>query len=451
MPKRALRFPEATNGRVPLSHCHFTVKVPPAGAINFIWDLESTGLDTKTDDITQIGCVCGLIVDGKWSALRSTVDNRPLEFSVYVSTDRHIPDEVVRLTGVAREYLDVHGVPLETALLRWAEWCQVVKSTHMTKGRVLWFVAHNGNSFDLPLLLAQEERHCGWQPGAFLRQVGVSAIVDTVVLSRRLRWPPQSGRKSHKLQDLYSGVFGIPIFCQHDALGDCRALADLMMVEPFLSAWRNKPIAWTLHEFSKSHSHNMVQQNRHQQILSAGCGAAGNSSRCTPAASSSNTNSTGISSRAGGVLLYGSGTTVGLCNYSNNYRTTTSTDTSSSSTHHPSLQMLTGSAAAPNNSVRYGRSSSDGGNSSAKVCDAGLQKPLCSEGYVTGKSHIIRSRGGKKVNSTSSSKTCTPSWNADGTADEEVTVTVKCSARVLCSFLLVLWLLVLLCRNLLYT
>lgn len=261
------------------------------GVLCFFWDLEATGLHINYDDITQIACVCRRFYFSQAnnkaqhpaSGASSSDDDEPHlkpdsptsgpkrtdiaedkqtgsgywepvpgfpedVFNCYVYTDRVIPEPVVQLTGITNEFLDKHGVSFEQAISDWAAWIASARRQH--QHCPVWFVAHNGNRYDLPLLFQQEVRKLGQPPGTFLNSVGVVGIVDTVVLSRRLPWGELGhARRSHKLQALYFDVFHEDMPNEHDALGDVTGLAALMDQEPFLFAWCNVSVGWNLSQY----------------------------------------------------------------------------------------------------------------------------------------------------------------------------------------------------------
>eukprot|EP00917_Polyrhabdina_sp_WS-2016_P014223 GHVP01031178.1.p1 GENE.GHVP01031178.1~~GHVP01031178.1.p1 ORF type:complete len:1103 (+),score=169.50 GHVP01031178.1:113-3421(+) len=235
------------------------------GTLCFFWDLEATGLDTSVDDITQIGCVCRLFRHNEWWNPIEEIDTLSDTFSRYVITSKAIPSDVIGLTGITNDILNSLGVSFHDALSDWQTW--VLKFRPRFPKCPIWFIAHNGNGFDLPLLLTQEERRCCQNAGTFLSEIGVTGLVDTVILSRRLKWPPDSQeegisirhskikpdqKRSHRLQDLYQDIMHEVMPGRHDALGDVVGLAALMTKEPFLSAWRTMKIGWTTNEFLSS-------------------------------------------------------------------------------------------------------------------------------------------------------------------------------------------------------
>jgi hypothetical protein len=160
------------------------------GVLCFFWDLEATGLKTFDDDITQIACVCrrfyfpfqnmtsneivqtieeslsNNINSGRWEPVHGYPEK---DFNCYVYTDRIIPEPVVNLTGITNEFLEKHGVSIQQAVQNWATWVSSAKQQY--ENCPVWFVAHNGNQFDLPLLFHQEVSKLGQPAGAFLTSV----------------------------------------------------------------------------------------------------------------------------------------------------------------------------------------------------------------------------------------------------------------------------------------
>eukprot|EP01066_Platyproteum_vivax_P004025 Platyproteum_vivax@DN15056_c0_g1_i1.p1 len=218
----------------------FTIAPPADGVLCFFWDLESTGLQTDHDEITQIGCAPRLFYQGKWSEVPAECE---AEFSCFVKADKSIPPPISKLTGITDEILKEKGISLNKALSDWREWIDTMRSAY--PDFAVWFVAHNGNRFDIPLLFHLERHKLERPPGDFFRQIKLTGIVDTLVLSRCLPWYKKASR-SHKLEVLYSEMFNEKMPHVHNALGDVRGLAALMTKDPFLSAWQGGgPMGWS--------------------------------------------------------------------------------------------------------------------------------------------------------------------------------------------------------------
>lgn len=91
-------------------------------------DLETTGLDPKTDKIIEVGAVV-------WD----TKEKKPLRMlSELVQVEQKLEPEIVRITGITDSDLEAFGLSLEVVLQRLADltrYCDYV-------------VAHNGRAFD---------------------------------------------------------------------------------------------------------------------------------------------------------------------------------------------------------------------------------------------------------------------------------------------------------------
>lgn len=111
-------------------------------------DFETTGLDTGNDRITEIGMV---LWDGE--------KHRPLlQSSIFVYDpgieERLTPETVLmmeRVCGLTPQILKEFGVPAPLALSIVASMCEIHKPEYI--------VAHNGENYDRPLLMAELARH----------------------------------------------------------------------------------------------------------------------------------------------------------------------------------------------------------------------------------------------------------------------------------------------------
>ena len=106
-------------------------------------DFESTGLDTATDRITEVGL-----------ALWDCESQRPLVtigmFLYDEKTYPKLPEEVVRITGITDEMLVEFGTD-PTTNLKWLD-------SFCKEHRVDYLVGHNIAGFDRPLLFAELDR-----------------------------------------------------------------------------------------------------------------------------------------------------------------------------------------------------------------------------------------------------------------------------------------------------
>ena len=153
-------------------------------------DVETTGLSTAEDKITEIGAV--RIENGE------EVDS----FSMLIDPERVIPEKVTELTGITAAML--RGQPtIEQVIGDFAKFCE---------GCVL--VAHNA-SFDM----------------AFFRRAFRDAnlpfeypVLDTLTLSRNF----YKGQKSHKLGALCK-FLGVSLTNAHRAVHDARATGEVLL------------------------------------------------------------------------------------------------------------------------------------------------------------------------------------------------------------------------------
>lgn len=155
-----------------------------------VLDVETTGLNTSVDKITEIGAV--RIENGVEVA----------EYSMLIDPERAIPDKVTELTGINAAML--RGQPtIEQVIGEFAEFCE---------GCVL--VAHNA-SFDMSFFRR-----------AF-RDAGLPfthPVLDTLALTRNY----YRQQKSHKLGQLCK-MLGISLTNAHRAVHDARATGEVLI------------------------------------------------------------------------------------------------------------------------------------------------------------------------------------------------------------------------------
>ena len=169
------------------------------------YDLETTGLNTKTNEIIQLAIVC---VNSRKNA----------EFSRLCYPDGEIDSGASAVHGWTKRKLQEHGaVPFGEA---WAE-CEGWLEQTFNGTRPLVWAAHNGRRFDRPIL----ERHIRQLPiGRSEAFSGERAThVDTLVLARAAL-PKRFGPGSHSLARLHDDAGEGPIADAHDAIADARAL-----------------------------------------------------------------------------------------------------------------------------------------------------------------------------------------------------------------------------------
>lgn len=106
-------------------------------------DVETTGLDTKEDQIIEIGAVI-------WD----TEAKIPLEmYSAFVLPKKlPLPEEITRITGIKEEWLRAYGKSL-------AQVMGYIDALLIKTFDPDYILAHNGENYDRPLILAELDRH----------------------------------------------------------------------------------------------------------------------------------------------------------------------------------------------------------------------------------------------------------------------------------------------------
>jgi DNA polymerase III epsilon subunit family exonuclease len=166
-----------------------------------VFDLETTGLSSRNDDIIQIAAM--RIIDGE-------IQTNDF-FSSYVKPSRPISPFISSYTGITNN--DVRNAPLPKEIF--PEFSGFCKDSLL--------VAHNGLRFDIPFVLRTCERY-----GIKTRD---SHFIDSIHLSWNL-W----GRKSVSSHNLDSVIERLRLsrhgFKRHDARGDvsltAKCVCDMM-------------------------------------------------------------------------------------------------------------------------------------------------------------------------------------------------------------------------------
>ncbi|KNC47222.1 DNA polymerase subunit III [Thecamonas trahens ATCC 50062] len=235
-------------------------KVRPAATrvvpMYVIFDLESTGLDTVHDHITQMAAVV-LGADSERPGLAMTFD---AEFVSYVKTSRPIPRKVTEVTGITAATL-ADAPPFATVFHTFIGWLAGAMATRAAAviahigddddasdlARSLAvrpvLVAHNGNTFDFPLLLNEMRR--AFIPLELFSYLDIHTV-DSLALFRSVKARPSGFEveaatlravRSLSLTKLYPAIVGSS-YKAHDALADVRALGRLV----FGSALTSRPL-----------------------------------------------------------------------------------------------------------------------------------------------------------------------------------------------------------------
>lgn len=181
------------------------------------FDLETTGLSKRVDQITQIGAV----------ATRGWTSEAFSRFETYVKPLRPISEGSSRVTGITEETL-VGAPSTMDSLACFLQWMRDLPGDD---GGAVHLVAYNGLGYDFPILYFELER-CGLDPARELLRNGVTTVVDPLVWGRRFLDQNQlrknsRGRCSYRLGDVYRAFFGETITNAHNASADVNALHSL--------------------------------------------------------------------------------------------------------------------------------------------------------------------------------------------------------------------------------
>lgn len=166
-------------------------------------DLESTGLDTKTSLITQIGAI--MVDPTTWEYTNGFV---PFNSYLYDETYPELHKDVVRVTGITDEFLKANGIPPFQGL------ANLVKMLSQAD----YIITYNA-SYDVRLLEANLERY------------GIVPVKEYKYICglRDVDYPDYM--KCRKLSHLALD-HGVPVNPEslHNALGDLRVMLELFRV-----------------------------------------------------------------------------------------------------------------------------------------------------------------------------------------------------------------------------
>ena len=169
-------------------------QMPLSGSF-VVFDTETTGLDSNTERLTEIGAV--FVENGKI--------NEEKKFCTFVNPGKPIPQKVVDLTGINDAMVADAPTP-EEAIRAFKEFCG---------DNIL--VAHNAHSFDMLFIRkAGEKAGVSWDENTY---------IDTLPMGQAL-FP---GLRNYKL-DTINKHLEIPPFNHHRAVDDAMALARIFEV-----------------------------------------------------------------------------------------------------------------------------------------------------------------------------------------------------------------------------
>lgn len=199
-----------------------------------MWDTETSGLSTVSQDIIQIGAIATVVEP---AAQPGTKHLRVVStFDTFVATKRSLQATVHihKIHNVDLEDAD----PLEQVMERWYE--QMFAPLHRDwPGCRIYMCAHNGDTFDWPMLFSNCKRLSNVDLETWLRRCRVTGSLDTLRMLRglqsKLRFPSAS------LGKVFHFLTGRPVPKDaHNALVDCQMMVDVLNSDA-LSTHLNRP------------------------------------------------------------------------------------------------------------------------------------------------------------------------------------------------------------------
>ena len=155
------------------------------------FDLETTGLDTATERIVEVGIVT--YRDGRLAERWGQLINPGIPIPPESTNTHHITDEMVKDEPLFHE-------------VKWEVWSRL-------RDKIM--VAYNGQSFDKPMLDAEFARH------------GLTAPQQPIL--DPMMWVIQLMPKRSYKQEMVAEQLGITVHEAHRAVADCEALAQITM------------------------------------------------------------------------------------------------------------------------------------------------------------------------------------------------------------------------------
>jgi DNA polymerase III epsilon subunit-like protein len=186
-------------------------------------DVETTGISAARDRITQLAAIAVLYEsqletssDCKLCARRrkcSVASDILEEFSSYVNTSYPISADASRITGITKK--TISGAPnIASVLTTFFAWVERLRAAAQVQN--VYYIAHNGNSLDFPMIEREMVRcNMNW-PTTYS-----SFSFDTLLWARQFSFKHLSSRTIKSIINDIDPKFA---FMEHDALGDCSAL-----------------------------------------------------------------------------------------------------------------------------------------------------------------------------------------------------------------------------------
>jgi DNA polymerase III alpha subunit (gram-positive type) len=190
------------------------------GDLLCVWDLETTGLSSKTEEVVEYAHKLYEVADGQDGCVKI----QEVEDGEYVSlaeTKKVIPRSAWKIHGIRT----TQGEP---SLLEVCDRALDHIKAFKKETSNVFLVGHNTDVYDIRLLSnnLMREHSVDWKER--LREVGVVGTVDTLRLLRPKR-KRDGVTTSNKLSDLYAALGEGPLPSSHRAMGDVRGIGMLMM------------------------------------------------------------------------------------------------------------------------------------------------------------------------------------------------------------------------------
>lgn len=186
----------------------------PESTIVVVFDLETTGLSTRTDRIVEIAA---LVYGAKGNASLPRPELQE-HFTRLVNPGKAISVEASVITGITEEMLATKP-KFGDILPEFMNW--VDKHKEASDSEHVLFIAHNGKRFDVPVLRHEMKRNGMQMPNFWM-------FADSLPLMRNILSSRPGGPERFGLADLVAH-FGIPPpEVQHRALDDVKALSKVI-------------------------------------------------------------------------------------------------------------------------------------------------------------------------------------------------------------------------------
>ena len=144
------------------------------------FDVESTGLSTYNDELTQIGCGYNRLVVNVETSTIVSIERLVPFVSICNPECKELSKIVTRITGLTKEILK-DGPPAGVMLHRWIEHSNRICSADDI--RIL--IAYNGATFDVPICVGQSIRSKEIPDIAmYFRMLKITYFIDALVFAR---------------------------------------------------------------------------------------------------------------------------------------------------------------------------------------------------------------------------------------------------------------------------